>query len=597
LFLVSLYFIIGATQLINLIINLTAGNNIGTFFEFINISTDRALVYILSCITIISITAKDRKILPTILSIAYFLASYIATIQALDLITISLSFVALVWFLTSPKPFTTMNRKKAVSHVLVYTILILVVVEVAALVCWFSFPFVPNLSQQGTCRYLVEQETKMFILAGSLAPILTVIVLFSWITKPLFPKIRSLKQFLLLFTEKDSEPNGNTKNQLQTMLLLCTIILSFLVTAYPFSPALKVNANPIGVDVQEYQNWLTNAENSNFFEATSAFFFERPDRALSLVFLYTAKVVTGAPSSNVVQFFPMILAPALVFAVYFFVNETKPNRTSLLTAFFAVFSFHICVGLYGFYLSNWMALIELYFFMGVYFGGLRKKSVYRMLVALVLSVALLFTHSSTWAMSMGVILAHFLLTMLHHRKNLATNKYEIKVLTAIIVINILVLVARNLALQVPLTQFETATLAQSNVSISGLGSFWSDLSYTFFNTHYGFFVNPMALLLAAVGGFITVFDYKPENRYLTAWLLGSCLFFVFGAGWMIKSRILLNLPLPVFEAIGLVGVTRMINKIFDQNKTATINNLTVAFVVLTGLNYAFRCAFELSQLG
>jgi hypothetical protein len=67
----------------------------------------------------------------------------------------------------------------------------------------------------------------------------------------------------------------------------------------------------------------------------------------------------------------------------------------------------------------------------------------------------------------------------------------------------------------------------------------------------------MALLLAVLGSFIIVSDDTPVNRYLTAWLLGSCIFFVLGSGWGMKSRILFNIPLPVLEALGLVGMTNM----------------------------------------
>ena len=598
LFLVALYFLLASAHLINLLINLTVGSNVGIFFEFINASIDRIIVYALNFVTMLYITVKLRKILPVFLFFAYVLAGYFLFTQIVDMIIILISFVALTWFLTSPKPFSTMQRKKTISLVVVYLILILVIVEVSALICWFIFPFAPKLSQMGTCKYLVDLETKMLLLTGSLAPVFTLLFLFSWITKPFFPRYNILRRLRTLFTQSNNRPkNVYAKRAFPLLLLACPIILSFLVTLYPFALGLNVNMNPIGVDVSHYEELLTKSANDNFFSAITAFFFEQPDRPLSLFFIYLVKSASGLTASTVIQFSPLILAPVLVSAVYFFMREAKTlSHASLLAAFLAVSSFHITVVMYGFLLSNWMALIELYLFMGFYFSSLKKKSYSRMTVALLLSIALLFTHSWTWGMSIGVLLAYLLLTIIHNRKNLTATRFEIRFLIILILVNVSVCIMRNYVLGVPAGNFETARLAQNTVSIGALESFGYDLLYTLFHTMYGLFVNPTALLLAVLGSFIIVSDDTPVNRYLTAWLLGSCIFFVLGSGWVIKSRILVNIPLPVLEAIGLVGITNMVKKIVEPDKSSLINRLTISFILLAGLNYAFRYAFEMAQL-
>ena len=598
LFLVALYFLLASAQLINILVNLTAGSDIGIFFEFINASIDRIIVYALNFVTMLYITVKLRKILPVLLFCAYVLASYFIFMQIVDMFTILLSFVALTWFLTSPKPFSTMPRKKAISLVVVYLILILVIIEVSALICWFIFPFAPNLSQEGTCRYLVQLETKMFVLTGSLAPVFTILFLFSWTTKPFFPRCNILRRLRTLFTQSN---NGSksvyVKRAFPLLLLACPIILSFLVTLYPFLPGLNANMNPIGVDVQYYEEWLTKTANKDFFSGITILFFEHPDRPLSLFAIYLVKCASGLTASTVIQFSPLILAPALVSAIYFFVHETKTlTHASLLAAFLAVSSFQITVEMYALSLANWIALIELYLFMGFYFSSLRKKSYSRMAVALLLSITLLFTHSGAWGISIGVLLAYLLLTIIHHRKNLTAIRFETRFLIFLILVNVSVCIVRNYVVGLPAGHFETLIVAQNTVSIGALESFGYDLFYTFFHTMYGFFVNPMALLLAVLGGFIIVSDDTPVNRYLTAWLLGSCIFFVLGSGWGMKSRILFNIPLPVFEALGLVCILNMVKKIFEPDKTSLINLLTISFILLAGLNYAFRCAFEMSQL-
>ena len=596
LFLVVLYFLLASAQLINILVNLTAGSNEGTFFVFVNATIDRIIIYSLNFVTMLYAAAKLRKILPAFTVFAYLLASYFVFMQTVDMFTILISFFVLVWFFTSPQPFTTMKRKKAISLLVLYLLLILVIIEASALACWFIFPFAPKLGQMGACKYLVDMETKMFLLAGSLAPVFTILLLFSWISKPFFPRWNILKRLHAIFTQGNNHSKTvHAKRHFTLLLLACPIILSFLVTLYPFSPKLNVNVKPIGVDFPAYEEWLTNSTNKNPFSIISSFFFEHPDRPLSLFFIYLIKSASGLAASTVIQFFPLILAPALVSAVYFFVRETKNiSHTSLFAAFLAVFSFQVTVEMYGFLLSNWMALIELYLFMGFYFSSLKKKSYCRMMVAFLLSIALLFTHAETWGMTIGVLAAYLLLTIIRHRKNLSAIRFETRFLIILILVNVLMCIARNYAVGLAAGNIETVRLAQNTVSLGALDSFGHDLLYTLFHTMYGLFVNPTALLLAALGSFIIVSDDTPVNRYLTAWLIGSSIFFVLCSGWIIKSRILVNLPLPVLEAVGLVGVTRIVRKVFDPDKTSSINLLTILFILLVGLNYAFRCAFEMA---
>jgi hypothetical protein len=596
LFLVALYFLLASAQLINILVNLTVGSDVGIFFEFINAPIDRIIVYALNFVTMLYITAKLRKMLPLFLVFAYILAGYFVFMQTIDMLIILISFVALVWFLTSPKPFSTMQRKKAISLVVVYLLLILVIIEVSALICWFTFPFAPKLGQMGACKYLVDLETKMFLLTGSLAPVFTLLFLFSWTTKPLLPHYNIMRRLRTLFTQSNNgSKNVYIKRSFPLLLLACPIILSFLVALYPFAPGLNANMNPIGVDVKYYEEWLAKTANKDFFSGITILFFEHPDRPLSLFAIHLVKCASGLTASTVIQFSPLILAPALVSAAYFFVHETKTwSHASLLAAFLAVSSFQITVQMYALSLANWIALIELYLFMGFYFSSLKKKSYSRMAIALLLSITLLFTHAGTWGMSIGVLAAYLLLTIIHYRKNLTTIRSETRFLIILILINVSVCIARNYVVGLPVGHFETLQVAQNAVSIGALESFGYDLFYTLFHTYYGLFVNPMALLLALLGSFIIVSDDTPVNRYLTAWLLSSCIFFVLSSGWGIKSRILYNIPLPVLEAIGLVGITHMVKKLFDPDKTSLIKLLTISLILLVGLNYAFRLAFEMA---
>lgn len=597
LLLVACYLFLGAAALTNILINLTVESNIGFYFEFLNPSADRLILHILSFITMLHVTTRlPRKEICSSLLFIYVFISYFIFMQIADLLMVLASFVVLTWSLTSPKPFSLMSRKKTVSLVAFYLVLILIVIEFLSLICWFVFPFLPKLSQEGTCRSIVDMETKMFLLTGCLAPLLAVLFLFSWITK-LFSHYDPLKRFLTLFAQDDKDlSNAYPKKTFISLLLVCSVAFSLVITFYPYLPRLNVDTHPIGVDIPLYEKWLLKIGNGDWSSVFAKSFFEYPDRPFSLFAMYLLKAISGLSASTIAQFFPLILSPFLVFAVYFFVQETiDSDCLPALAAFLSVSSFHVSVGMYAGFLSNWMAIIELYLFMGFFVSYLRNKAYSRIIVAFLLSISLLFTHSGAWGMTMGILLVYLLLTFLK-RKTEDDSLLVVRILLVIVLVNISVGLVRNYALGWSTGEFNTLKVAQTTVSIGSLRFFWDDVLYTFLHTMYGFFINPIALLLAVFGGFTVVLDGRPVSRYLTSWLIASCIFFVLGSGWGMKSRILFNIPLPVFESLGLLSITNLIQRVSEPNKTSSIKLLTIIFVLLVNLNYAFRCAFTMSQV-
>jgi hypothetical protein len=218
-----------------------------------------------------------------------------------------------------------------------------------------------------------------------------------------------------------------------------------------------------------------------------------------------------------------------------------------------------------------------------------------MLAALLLSISLLFTHSWAWGMTLGILFVYLLFTLLKTRFG-GDSRFEIQGLLMIILVNIMVGELRNIALGWSAGNFGTVQVAQSTVSIGSITSLWTNTLYTFFHTMYGFLVNPMALSLAILGGLVAVHSDRPLNRYLTSWLVCSSIFFVLSSGWVLQSRILFNIPLPVFETLGLIALSNAIRKYSDPDKSSSITTLIILFVLLVTLNYAFRCAFAMSQL-
>jgi len=594
LFSVAFYILFASVHLFNILFYFTVAENAGPYFQIINATLDRIAVYCLSFAVIPYILKKLRNKLLFLVFLVYMSVSFFISMFMVDFIVILISFLMLVWFFTSPRPLYGMGRETGISRLLAYIALIIASLEFSVLICWFIFSFFPELSQEGALKYLVDLETKVFLLTGCLAPFLAVTLFFSWTVKPFFLRCSFLSRLFSLFGEKDE--NMQINRQLFSIILFCAIAFSFVVAFYPYMPSLNVDSHLVGVDAQFYREWLETHGNEILLHVITLSFTKHPDRPLSMLFLYLAKHTSGVDALATIKLFPLILTPAVTLAVYFFVQQAGYSRLiCLLASFLSFSSFYFSVIMYGFLLANWIALVELYLFMGFYFSSIREKSILKMAIAVLLSISLLFTHSWTWGMSLGALFTYLLLTLILERKSLTHYQLQLKFLAVTVLVNLIVGILRNYALGWWITDFETLRYAQSATSTCALQNFWDDLLYTFFHTMYGFFVNPVALFLAVLGAFIATFNKRQTNRYLISWLIASCVFFVLGSGWVIKGRILLNLPLPVFEALGLKGISNLIQKFFKENGRLP-NASIILLVLLVNLNYVFRCSFVMSQI-
>ncbi len=600
LLIVALYLLLSSAHLTNVLVNLTVGNSVGPYFEFISPAIDRSVVYALNLVVLFCIAVKPRKALLPLLLALCMAASYFLHMQTIDLLLTLVTYFSLTWFLTGPESFTTVRRKEALFLLVVYLFSILIIIEASTLVCWLAFSMMPTLAFEGGCKSLVDLETKAFLLTGGFAPFLIILLFFMWTAKPFFSHIGLLRKMRGILSDLGNGSCSGICTKLSpSFLVACALVLSILVAAYPHLPGVNPNAHAVGVreDIQFYSQWLTKMANQDFVSVVADSFFRNSGRTLSLLVLYLAKYTGGASSLDTVQLLPIILAPVLVLAVYFFIREAnKSGCIGSLGALMSVSSFHILVGIYACFLSNWIALVELYLFMGFYLGALRRQSYWRGAAALFFSVSLLFTHSWTWGMTIGVLVIHLLLTAVFKRKKLSQHRLEILIIVVLIIANGLASQARNYALGLSASDLETWGIAQKDVSVGALGSFWDDLLYTVMHTMYGSFVNPLGLALAAIGAFVIVGDDRPASRYLLSWLVASCIFFVFSTGWVVKGRILFNFPLPFLEVAGLIGICSFLDRQLDHDRAALMKALTIVLTLLVSLVYAFRFLFSIAQI-
>lgn len=496
----------------------------------------------------------------------------------------------------------------------------LVLFEAVSLACWLLIPFFPsvfNTDGQGVVAVVLSSETSLFYSSAVLAPVFVALMLFSWVLAVLVWLGRAYgqrgakrvhfafsvgrrrldlgKQFARFNAALRSvfEPVDESSKR-RWLVLALSVVLAFSVAVYPYLPGVNPTGRTVGADTKVYSEWLTSMdERGGSLSAFSYAFHNVSDRFLGLFMMYLGWKVLPVTSLQFVQFLPALLGPLLVLAAFFFMRKAGFNSWAASTAsLFTAFSFHIAVGVFAGFLSNWIGLLFLYLSLGFLFWSLRRHSWSLLLAAGILQVALLFSHSFTWLMYMGV-LGVFSLLLLMKRLRGRSGGWELKMLVVALVMNVVAYVARNSVLSAGPTSVGVSEVFQQDVSLRFTQYFWAILSRSVSAEMGISFLNPNLFFLALLGAFAFVLSDKQVSRFLSAALAASAAPFIIG-DWVVQTRILYDLPVQVLSFMGCVVMLKLLEAFFDVREAKRLGQLVLILVVLANLNFAFRCSFQLS---
>src|SRR5215469_9535476 len=235
-------------------------------------------------------------------------------------------------------------------------------------------------------------------------------------------------------TRNSSNNSNNKDNRTGTISKTRTIcylslfmVLSATMTLIPHQPAVNKDNRLIGQSFETYtlaiKHLLSNSTNPQaLFRQV---FFKDPwghgDRPLSWLFLLAAvKIVPDVDPNYVIDYIPIILAPALVLAAYFLTRELTSNDTiSILAAFMTVVSFQVLDGIFSTLYANMFALVIGYLSFVFLFRFLKTPSKLNIITYSILTILLLLAHVYTMIMIASVTVI-FLLVMLRF------NYYHVK---------------------------------------------------------------------------------------------------------------------------------------------------------------------------
>jgi len=494
--------------------------------------------------------------------------------------------------------------KHVMGLILLICFLILAAIESLSLLYWLLLPLGVSEESLALIKPVSQFEAQTFNALAVFTPFLFVLLLLFGSTRTVLRTL-GIKGFQIKFKGKIfslkpqplTYPQQSMKGRVPSIILISSMIAAVLLTLYPYSPALNPDRHYIGVDIPGYAGlWLSKmASQPSLFQTINYTFFTASDRPLSLLIMYTLCETSKLSTWTVAMFLPIILAPATVLATYYFLRKSSNPIVPSLTAVFTVFSYHFTTGVYAGFLSNWMAVIEVYIFSGLLMRTIALKSWRNGFLAAIVAVLVLFTHAWTWGMLMGVMAFY---TVLQVARNLRWKgvlfSSDLKLSGMILAVNGIVNALRNYALSLG-TKVETFQMAQESLSMQNLVLFQSTINNTFFSFKFRTFLNPVMILLSLVGA-LTVFSEDRADIYIGSWLLSSVVPFMFGNS-VVQARILYNLPIVVFAAHGLSFLLNSINKKWMGSKTSrTLCFLLVLLPILASLNYTLGLLFDLSKM-
>lgn len=400
----------------------------------------------------------------------------------------------------------------------------------------------------------------IFVLVSSSSPFLISLLVFC---VPLKVLIEEVEKFFASIKKRTIDPLSHVNIEPQKMksrrifiFLSLSVLLSIALATIPHIPSINKDNPQIGADTDAYlkfERQLMESNNTSQFFHTA--FVKIGDRPISLLFFLGLVKVSGGDILYVTDRLPMVLGPLLVIAIFFLTRELTSNDiTSIFAAFLTAVSFHMLVGLYAGFYSNWLALIIGYISIMFLIRYLKKHSKFNLVIFSSALIILLFTHTYTWsifALVMSIFLGVIAKQNYYRRKN-----------AAILFLVILISVATDFV-RVEITGSSGALEADSSIaksqgaSIEQFSERWKNLAETVW-TYYGGLTSNFIIFSLAIYWLIIAKKHEIPSILIMTFLSIGILPLLF-SGYVIQSRVLYDIPFQIPAAIGISAMRKQSN--------------------------------------
>jgi len=492
------------------------------------------------------------------------------------------------------------GRKEAASFTLSCATGLLILLELTSASSWIFNIFDYEVPFGSSSRWIFPTiDLQLFNTLYPLTSWLFLLFLYSWMWIPalkhMLPRVTTSKRVRLRIEKislsriQDAGSIFKLNSKHVTFGLLLSLATAAFIAYYPY--AHLPNATLVGSDSVEYYNWLNSVAQKGPLTAFDT------DRPLPILLMYAVQYATGSSPETVVRMMPTILAVCLSLAVYWFVKVgTKNELAALVSSLFSSFSFQVTVGLFSYFIANWLAIIESLLMLVFLLMSFEKQSWKYIAVSALIGMAVLLTHPYTWDVLMAILVFYFGWAFFGKKLR---RKRDIILLTLLLASNFVFYTAYALApFGKGLSSAEGTNLSNvaSGIGVSNLLNLQNNLASMVQSWVGGLFGNPLLILLAVAGVF-SMFDFaKRFNRIMLLWVMVPSLALLAVTPDPYYYRFLYLIPIQVQAAAGLLWTINKLEVLRGWFKTdrnlRIFKILIVVLAVLFLLNYALRSVDE-----
>jgi hypothetical protein len=518
--------------------------------------------------------------------------AFLANLNAYATVGLAMSAAALIAFLIiQSRVFSA--AKTAVTLIVFYLVLALLIVEAMSLTRWLLHLFHPSPVFSDQSWLIAFAEAQLVNVFYPILPAILIFFSYSWVGELTFK--------FLTGTERTNDETINpcrlAPAKITRVLISVSVLIAIFIGYYNYAIAGKYNPAFPGTDVPHYVKWLNEMLSKNPYDALT--YASGNDRFLYLALQYLLFWPSGLSSETLVTYaMPVVLTLLFASSSFLLVRVARDNFQSLTTMLITVFSFQVTVGIYAGFYANWLALTILNVFYSLLVTVLRgQKSKLLVSSAVLSSIAVLYTHPWTWILLvMAVLSAYLTLTVMFilvRKEEMREHAWEIKLLITLLAINIAAFYLRNLMRTGGLEGLVDGYIDVETFKISLLNTF--KLKYFLdrtFNWYVGGFYAYAPIILLAIVGVISIRNYEDHfNRLMLTWMLLSSAIILVEFPW--QARFLYLTPFNIYASLGALHLSEHLYKTVESKasrRAASIAYWTFyALSMITLMNYAVRC--------
>lgn len=369
--------------------------------------------------TLLRAILRDRDIRSTLLLSILTSASLSAFLiygRTAYLLAAPLGFIAVALSIHQRDGYLVTTKQEAASLTLLCTISPLIILEALSASSWTLNMFDYESPLTPTPRWIFPRvDLQLFNVLYPSTSWLLLLFLYSWIWIPALKhtlsRVTLLKRLSLRIARNtvSHTQNAGSKTMLSNKHVALGLILSLtaaaLIAYYPY--AHTPTSSLVGSDSLDYYNLLREMAQKGPLTA-----FQK-DRPFAALLMYLIQHTSGSSPDAVVRIMPAILAVCLGLAVFWLVKVgTKNLREALMSSLFSSFSFQTTVGLFSYFIANWLAIIESLVLLAFLLQSLEKRSWKHLSVSAFIGMTVLLTHPYTWDALMAILAFYLMWTFL-----------------------------------------------------------------------------------------------------------------------------------------------------------------------------------------